>query len=134
MPDIRNVLGAPDPTAMYSHVAISEPGARLAHISGQVAVGADGEQMVGDFVGQCEQVFANLTTILEGIGAGWGDVAYVRGYLTRQTDFATYVEVRERFYTAVCTGPPPATSSLVVTALYHPDALVEIDALAVLPG
>ena len=133
MPDIRNVPGAPEPTAKYSHVAITEPGDRLAYISGQVAVGPDGKQMVGDFVGQCEQVFANLTTILEGIGARWDDVAYVRGYLTRQTDFSTYVDVRERFYSAVCTGPPPGTSSLVVTALYHPEALIEIDALAVLP-
>jgi enamine deaminase RidA (YjgF/YER057c/UK114 family) len=125
-----NVPGAPEPTA---HVAIVEPGYRMVHIGGQTPIDANGKQMVGDFEGQVDLVFANVTGVLESIDATWEDVAFVRGYLTRSTDFPLYVAARERFYSKVC-DKPPATTSLIVTGLYHPDCLFEMDVLAVAPA
>ena len=128
-----NVSGAPQPTARFSHVAIVEPGYRMVHIGGQTPIDAAGKQMVGDFEGQVELVFANVTKVLDAVGADWDDVAFVRGYLIRAEDFPHYVNARERFYSRVC-DKPPATTSLIVSGLYHPDCLFEMDVLAVVPA
>ena len=89
--------------------------------------------MVGDFEGQVELVLANVTKVLEAVGADWEDVAFVRGYLTRAEDFPRYVIARERFYSKVC-DKPPATTSLIVSGLYNPNCLFEMDLLAVVPA
>jgi len=128
-----NVLGAPAPTARFSHVAIVEPGYRMVHIGGQTPIDADGKQMIGDFEGQVDLVLANVSKVLDAVGARWEDVAFVRGYLTRAEDFPRYVAARERFYSKVC-DKPPATTSLIVSGLYHPDCLFEMDVLAVVPA
>ena len=62
-------------------VAVAEPG-RLAFIAGQVALDGDGN-LVGpnDAAAQFPQVFANLKTILDGIGAGFSDVVELTTYL-----------------------------------------------------
>lgn len=89
--------------------------------------------MIGDFEGQVDLVLANVTKVLDAVGARWDDVAFVRGYVTRAEDFPHYVAVRERFYSKAC-DKPPATTSLIVSGLYHPDCLFEMDVLAVVPA
>ena len=135
MVEIVNPAGAPPPVGPYSQVAIVEAGSRVAHISGQVAADSDGELVgAGDFRTQFRVAAENLGKVLEALGVSFDDVAYVRGHLTRVSDLPAYREERERFYGRVCTKGPPPTTTLVVAALYHPDCLIELDAVAVLKG
>jgi enamine deaminase RidA (YjgF/YER057c/UK114 family) len=132
--EIRNLSSVPPPVGPYSHVAVTESGERLAHIAGQVGSDETGALVApGDFVRQCRQAFANLQAALSELGASFEDVAYLRGYLARSEDLPAYREERERLYARVCPGKPPPTTTLVVAALYHPDCLFEVDAVAVLP-
>jgi enamine deaminase RidA (YjgF/YER057c/UK114 family) len=114
----------------YTHV-VAARGQRLIHVSGQVAVDADGNTVGGDDLeAQTEQVMRNLGTALEAAGAGFGDVVklttYVVGY--RPEHRPAVSRARSRFLPP---DRPPASTLIGVTALADPAWLVEIEAVAV---
>jgi enamine deaminase RidA (YjgF/YER057c/UK114 family) len=56
--------------------------AQLAFVSGQVAIGPDGEVVgPGDLEAQTRQAMRNLERILTALGAGWSDVVRLTWYL-----------------------------------------------------
>ena len=60
------------PPGPLSHIARVKA-ADLVFIAGQVAVDGTGNVIgAGDFDAQCVQVFANIATALDAVGAGWG--------------------------------------------------------------
>ena len=122
------------PTGKFSHVAIAEPG-RFAFIAGQVALDADG-QLVGpdDAAAQCPQVFANLKTILDGIGAGFRDVVELTTYLvgeeSREPWLAARVPVYERYFPD---GAYPPNTLLIISGLVQPAMKIEVSAIVRMP-
>jgi enamine deaminase RidA (YjgF/YER057c/UK114 family) len=133
MLEIMNPETAAPPVGPYSQIAVAGPGARVAFIAGQVAADEQGELLgVGSFRDQFRYAFANLGRALEALGASFDDLAFVRGYLSRAENLPAYREERERFYAEACTHSPPPTTTLVVAGLYHPDCLLEVDAVAIL--
>lgn len=115
------------PTPGYSHVSVA---AGFAWISGQVALDGHGELVgLGDVGAQTGQVFANLEAALAEVGAGLGDVMRLNTYLTDAAFIEAFRAVRDR----VLPMPQPGSTLVVVDALAHPDWLVEIEAVAVLP-
>ena len=117
----------------YTHVVVAHPG-KMVFISGQVANNAQG-QLVGkdDLKAQTVQVFENLKTALAAAGAGFDDVVkitwYVKGY--KPEYLGTLREVRNQY---VNQGAPPASTLVGVASLFQDDYLLEVDAVAVLPG
>ncbi|RBY85535.1 RidA family protein [Blastococcus sp. TF02A-30] len=116
-------------SAPYAYAAVTDPG-RMVFTAGACPLDADGRTVaVGDVAGQARQVMANLTTALEGAGAGLGDVLKTTVYVatTERADLvAAWDVVRAAF------GDHDAPSTLVgVTVLGHPDQLVEVEAVAV---
>jgi len=114
-----------------SQAMIIEDG-RLMFLSGHVPFGPEGLKK-DDFEAQLNQVFANLKATLDEAGTDFSSVArltfYVRDYDGTQLD--TLREVRDRW---IDTSNPPASALIGVAALFHPDVLVEVDAIAVLPA
>jgi len=97
-------------------------------ISGQAAIGPDGQLVgVGDFDAQAAQVFANLERVLHAGGSSLRNVIKVTIFLRDMTSFPRIVELRGRWFTP----PYPADTIVEVTSLYSPDALLEIEAIAV---
>ena len=123
-------LGAPP--KFYSHaVSIAGP-AKLVYVSGQVSWGADGKVVgASDMRAQCEQVFKNLTNVLRGAGAGWGDVIKMNGYMVgiNAENVAAYREVRSGYLKA---KQLPASTLVGVTSLVQPELLLEIEVVAAL--
>ena len=113
------------PVGPYSHVArIPLPGADLLVISGQLASDLD-----ADVVGQTEQALGQLKLAVEACG---GTLANIIKLTTFTTDLARRDEVRAlrlRYFSE----PYPASTLVKVAALVDPRALVEIEALAVVP-
>jgi enamine deaminase RidA (YjgF/YER057c/UK114 family) len=113
----------------YSHVALVESGRQI-HLSGQVAMNAAGEIVgKGDIAAQAEQVYANLAACLASAGAGFGDVFKMVTYvvdLTPEKTAAIRAVRRRRFGD----GPFPASTLVGVSALVHPDLLVEVEMIA----
>ena len=111
----------------YSH-AVSASG-RLVAIAGQVAMDEHGA-MVGpdDPVAQTERVFENLGLALAAAGATFADIVKFGVYVTDMSILPVVREIRDRH---VDRAQPPASTAVQVAALFRPEYLVEIDALAV---
>jgi 2-iminobutanoate/2-iminopropanoate deaminase len=97
-------------------------------ISGQAPIDEYGQIVgVGDFDAQAEQVFANLDRVLRAGGSSFTNVIKVTIFLRDMSNFPKIVELRSRYFTP----PYPADTIVEVTSLYSPDALIEIEAIAV---
>jgi len=99
------------------------------YISGMLPVNADGELVgAGDVVRQSEQVLENVQAVVRAAGATFDDVVRVGVYVTNMADRALINTVRRRYFGEA----RPASTLVEVRALARPDALVEIDAVALL--
>ncbi|MFJ3087733.1 RidA family protein [Streptomyces sp. NPDC086838] len=123
---------APDgvaPAQGYSHVVVGE--GRLVAISGQIALDEKGNLVGdGDPAAQARQVFENLKRCLEAGGATFADVAKLTFYVT---DVAFLPAIRDARDAHVDVARPPASTAVQVAALFRPDLLMEVEALAVIP-
>jgi len=120
------------PVGTYSQAVRVETGdAVWIHVSGQIAIDLEGNLVgPGDLRAQTRQVFENLRAILEAHGATFADVVKIGTYLTTLDDLAGMREVRSEYLTS----DPPASTAVQVAALVVPDALIEIDLVAVVPA
>lgn len=114
-----------------SQAVLAEPG-RTLYISGQVPMGAEG-LTEGGLLAQADQAFANFNATLEAAGADWSNVVrvtfYIKDYDPSQLE--TMRELRDKW---VQTDVPPASALIGVASLFHPEVLIEIDGIAVLPA
>ena len=100
----------------------------LLFISGQAAVDAQGRIVgVGDFEAQAKQTFENLDRVLRAGGSSLKNVIKVTIFLTDMGYFDRIVDLRGQWFTA----PYPADTIVAVRSLYSPDAMIEIEAIAV---
>ena len=120
------------PVGTYSQAVRVETGdAVWIHVSGQIAIDREGNLVgPGDLRAQTRQVFENLRAILAANGATFADVVKIGTYLTTLDDLAGMREVRSEYLTS----EPPASTAVQVVALVVPDALIEIDLVAVVPA
>ncbi|HYG71551.1 MAG TPA: RidA family protein [Actinomycetota bacterium] len=125
-----NPDGVSPPLGTYSHVVRVETGdAVWLHVSGQIAVDPTGAMVgVGDMRAQTERVYENLRAILEAHGATFADVVKMNTYVTSLEDLAGMREVRSRYLASDL----PASTAVQVVALVVPEALIEVDAVAVI--
>ena len=107
------------------------PAARVGNqvfVAGQVATNADGEMVgVGDAGAQSAQCFKNIEAALKAAGASWDDVTKITCFMVNADDYAAYAEVRNGIFPE----NGPASSTVFVKALVHPEMLVEVEAYAV---
>jgi enamine deaminase RidA (YjgF/YER057c/UK114 family) len=81
----------------------------------------------GDFEAQFRQVAANLARLLDEAGSSIVSIARQHVFLRRAEDLAEFRRLRLELYSP----PYPASVTVVVTALAHPDMLIEIACEAV---
>lgn len=119
------------PMGSYSHaVRVETSDAVWIYAAGQIATDADGNLVgAGDLRAQTEQVFENLARILEANGATFANVVKLQTFVTTLDDFAAMREVRGRYVPRDL----PASTSVQVVALVLPEALIEVDLVAVIP-
>jgi enamine deaminase RidA (YjgF/YER057c/UK114 family) len=117
----------------YSHVVeVMGPG-RTVYVAGQLGLNADGWLVGGpnDFRAQAIQTYENLKAALAAVGAGFEHVVKLTNYLTDlHTQLPIFREVRDRY---VRTELPPASTTVQIARLAREGALIEIEAIAVLP-
>lgn len=98
--------------------------------AGQIALDpATGQIVAGDVVAQTEQVFRNLSAVLDAAGASWGDVARSTVFLMDMADFPKVNEV----YGRIMGDARPARSTVQVSGLPR-GVMVEIDLVVALPA
>ncbi len=125
---IQKISPDPDPYEAF-RLAQGYRVGELLIISGQAAIDASGEIVgVGDFDAQAAQAFANLERVLRAGGSSLANVIKVTIFLRDMSNFPKIVDLRGRYFTP----PYPADTIVEVTSLYSPEALIEIEAVAVL--
>jgi reactive intermediate/imine deaminase len=124
---IRQIATDPDPYAPF-RLSQGYRAGDLLFISGQAAIDDKGEIVApGDFDAQAAQAFANLERALKAGGSSLANVIKVTIYLTDMSNFAKIVDLRGRYFSP----PYPADTIVEVSSLYSKDAMIEIEAVAV---
>lgn len=114
----------------YSHGAIVPPGARLIEIGGQNGVGPDGEIVaVGDVAAQTARALENIRTVLTDAGAGIDSILSLRISVVDGADLHAGFTAWGAFWRGQ--KHQPLITVARVASLVVPDALVEIEARAV---
>lgn len=126
---IRTISAEGAPPAAGPYVHAKEFGGIL-YISGQLPVDPNTLRIEHeDAAGQTRQAIANIASILESAGCSLENLLKTSIFLATISDFA---EVN-RTYSELVGINPPARSCIEVGALPHPEARVEIEAIAALP-
>lgn len=126
---IEKIVTHPDPYEPYLLSQAIRVGETI-YVSGQAGYGDDGRIVPGGFRAQGEQAFSNLRRALAAAGSSLGDVVKVTIFVTDMANFPQVVELRRRYFTE----PWPADSIVEVKGLYTPEAMIEIEAVAVFRG
>jgi 2-aminomuconate deaminase len=131
------VAGKAIPRGRFPHVKVAHGMAWVSGTSSRrpddtiagAEQGPDGGMKL-DIAVQTREVLANITDILASVGAGLADLVQVTAYLTSMTDFDAYNAV----YAEHFDESGPTRTTVGVAELPHPHLLIEIQAVAVLPG
>jgi enamine deaminase RidA (YjgF/YER057c/UK114 family) len=97
-------------------------------VSGTAPVMPDGADPLPDAYGQARRCLEIVLAALAEAGAGPEDVVRTRMYVTRAEDFEEVGRAHGEMFGNV----RPATTGIVVAALYDPRWLVEIEAEAII--
>ena len=120
----------PPPSGHFAQATMVEAKGRLVFISGMLAKGLDGKMVgLGDIEAQTRQVCENLKAAVEAAGGTLEDICRVDVYIRNMEHFPQIHKVRRQYFT----GTPPASTMVEVTKFTTTDALIEINAIAVLP-
>jgi enamine deaminase RidA (YjgF/YER057c/UK114 family) len=116
----------------FSHVAEVLAG-RTVYIAGQVGLDPSGKMAgaPGDFRAQATQTFDNLKAALTSVGGTFEHVVKLNVYFTDiPAHVAVFREVRDRYLSK---DTPPTSTFVQVVRLARDNALLEVEAIAVLP-
>ena len=103
----------------------------LLFIAGTTASDERGVIVSPDYiVGQTRYIFQKFAAILAEAGAGFEHIVETTEYFTTTDNYRKTADVRREFFQP----PYPAATGVQVKGLLREDALIEIKALAVLPG
>ena len=82
----------------------------------------------GDIVAQADVIFRRIGEILEAAGGSFDDVVKTTDYVTTLEGYSGTAAVRRKYFR----NGFPAATGVVVKALVNPEALIEIDAIAII--
>jgi 2-iminobutanoate/2-iminopropanoate deaminase len=114
---------------LYAPVVTVVPG-KLVFLSGMLSRDENGQIVgKGDMRRQMQQVFENITVALASVGAKWADVVKRQTFTTDIDEFYKHVDMR----TAIMGEALSTSTAVQVSRLSHPDFLIEVEVMAVIP-
>jgi 2-iminobutanoate/2-iminopropanoate deaminase len=121
----RRAVKTGPPNGIFTPAIISGD---LVFTSGQIGIDAKTGQLAeGGFEGQFEQVFRNLTAVLDASGSSIDHVVKATVFLADMNDYNAMNELYKKKFK----GDPPARTTVQVARLPR-DAKIEIEVVAVL--
>jgi enamine deaminase RidA (YjgF/YER057c/UK114 family) len=103
----------------------------LVFVSGTTAADETGRIVApGDIAGQARYIYQKMAKLLAAAGAGFEHVVQTTEYITTTENYRATAEVRREFFQP----PYPTATGVIVKGLVREGALIEISAVAVLPG
>jgi len=120
----RRAVKTGPPNGLFTPAIISGD---LVFTSGQIGLDSKTGQMAEGFEAQFEQVFKNLTAVLDAAGSSSEHILKATVFLADMNDYNKLNEL----YKAKFKGDPPARTTVQVARLPR-DAKIEIEAVAVI--
>ena len=106
---------------------------RLIVTGGIIGWDTDERLVANDLVGQFRQVLANTLAVLGEGGAGPEHIVRMTWYIIDRDDYVANLAAIGEVYRELIGRHYPAMAVLQVAGLIEPDALVEIETMAVVP-
>lgn len=117
----------------FSQVVVCGPG-NIVSIAGQVAWDATGMRNAEGLEGQFRQVLKQVVIAVEAAGGVSDDIQNLRIYVPNFRSGADADVLAKVLVEIFGSENPPASSWIGVQALAQPEYLVEVEAMAVVPG
>jgi enamine deaminase RidA (YjgF/YER057c/UK114 family) len=114
----------------YTQVVESMGPGRVVYIAGQLGIDKDG-RLPGDFRSQAVQTYENLKEALAAVGGTFEHLVKMNNYLL---DIAYLPVIRDVRGAYLNNNAPPASTTIQVSGFARVGALLEIEAVAVLPA
>ena len=124
-----NPAALPTPSG-YSHGTLS---GNTLYLGGQTALDADMKIVPGGIVAQFRQAFGNVLTTLAEAGGRPEDLVSITIYLTDIPDYQAHGREIGQVWRELAGATYPAMAGIGTTALWQPEALIEIVGVAVIP-
>lgn len=115
----------------YSQISMTNA-ARLAFVSGQVALDAAGSPVPKTLEAQTKQVVDNLDAALRALDASTSDIVQMRVYVRGLNDNTMAVVMPQ--ITDFLNGEKPSLTGIGVAALAGPDLLIEVEMVVQVPS
>lgn len=120
------------PAKGYANGVLAPNG--VLQVAGQI--GWEGDQVfrTHDFIGQLEQVLRNILAVVETAGGGAENITRLTWFVKDKAEYAAKQAEVGATYRKVLGRNFPAMTLVVVADLLEPEALLEIEATAHIPG
>lgn len=129
----QHILRPPDwPRPSGYSNGIATTGMQI-YVAGQIGQDASGRLARGDFLAQARQALQNIVSVLAAGNARAEHVVRLTWYVTSAEQYRQSTKALGGVYREVMGSHYPVMTAVEVGALIEPDALVEIEATAVLP-
>jgi enamine deaminase RidA (YjgF/YER057c/UK114 family) len=117
----------------YTHVVEATGPGRIVYIAGQLGLDVGGKLVgqAGDFRAQAIQTFENIKDALDDVGAKFSDIVKLNNYLTDLSHLPIFREVRDMYLNKAA---PPASTTIQISGLAREGALLETEAIVLLPA
>ena len=102
------------------------------HIAGQIGWNTEKKFTSDEFIGQMEQALLNIRTVLEAAGGTAQDLTRLTWYITDKRDYTSKQKQVGAVYRKIMGTTFPAMTMVVVAGLVEDEALVEIEATAMI--
>ena len=120
------------PARGYANAILSE-GLTL-NIAGQIGWNENQEFISKDFLGQMEQTLKNISAIVNEAGGKITDLTRLTWYVTDKAEYVSNQKKVGEVYRKILGNHFPAMTMVVVSALVEDEALIEIEATAIIPN
>ncbi|MBW8737631.1 MAG: RidA family protein [Streptomyces turgidiscabies] len=114
----------------YSHGTLS---GNTLHLGGQTALDKDMRIVPGGIVEQFRQAFGNVLTTLRAAGGIPEDLVSITLFLTDVPDYQAHGKEIGKVWRELAGPVYPAMAGIGTTALWQPEAMIEILGVAVIP-
>ncbi|MFM9699376.1 RidA family protein [Streptomyces europaeiscabiei] len=114
----------------YSHGTLS---GNTLHLGGQTALDKNMRIVPGGIVEQFRQAFGNVLTTLRAAGGIPEDLVSITLFLTDVPDYQAHGKEIGKLWRELAGPVYPAMAGIGTTALWQPEALIEILGVAVIP-
>jgi 2-iminobutanoate/2-iminopropanoate deaminase len=127
----RIEIDIPELAPPVSHYTHAVRAGDFVFISGMAALDRNGKvQAEGDAVEQMRYTLQGIKTVLDRVGGTFADIVKVTVYVKHMKDRPRINPVRQEFFGSA----RPASVLVEVSELFVPGLLVEVDAIAYVPG